>query len=195
MSTTATLKKRQDSDVGLLVEMLREFALVKGEVTLSSGATAQYLVDAKRVVMRPEGFRLIGALVAEQAEECGATAVGGLTLGADAIAYAALAAGADINVFVVRKEKKEHGLKELIAGPLLRDGDRCLIVDDVVTTGASTIKAIEAIQQAGHEICGVLAILDRLAGGGAAIEAAAGAPFLPLTTIEDVYPDRPDLVR
>ncbi len=100
-----------------------------------------------------------------------------------------------MNVFVVRKEPKEHGLKELIAGPLLGDGDRCLIVDDVVTTGSSTIKAIKAIQQEGHEICGVLAILDRLAGGADAIRAAAEAPFVALTTIDDVYPDRPDIAR
>jgi orotate phosphoribosyltransferase len=95
-------------------------------------------------------------------------------------------------VFVVRKKTKEHGHQQLIEGPLLDPSDRCLIVDDVVTTGASTIKAIKAIQGQGHQICGVLAVLDRLAGGAEAIEAEAQAPFVALTTIDDVYPERPD---
>lgn len=194
MTTTTMPRPTASADQIELVELLRAKALIKGEVTLSSGAKAKYLVDAKRVVMGLEGFQLIGRLVAKQAEEWGATAVGGLTLGADPIAYAALAVGAKVKVFVVRKETKEHGLQRPIEGPILEPGvDRCLIVDDVVTTGASTIKAIEAVQSQGLEICGVLAVLDRLAGAGSKIESAAEAPFTALTTIEEVYPDRPDL--
>jgi orotate phosphoribosyltransferase len=189
MNTTTIPRSRAGTE---LAELLLEFALIKGDVTLSSGAKAKYLVDAKRVVMRPEGFRVIGRLVSEQITTWEATAVGGLTLGADPIAYAALAAGAEVKVFVVRKEMKKHGLQRLIEGPLLGADDRCIVVDDVVTTGASTIKAIEAIQGEGLEICGVLAVLDRLAGGAEAIEAAAHAPFVALTTIDDIYPDRPD---
>lgn len=194
MSTTTIRRPQTSPDRAALVELLRTIALVKGEVTLSSGAKAEYLVDAKRVVMRPDGFRVIGKLVSEQIAAFGATAVGGLTLGADPIAYSALAAGAAVNVFVVRKQTKEHGLQRPIEGPFLQSDDRCLIVDDVVTTGASTIKAIHAIQSEGLEICGVLAVLDRLAGGAEAIEGAAQAPFVSLTTIEDVYPDRPDRI-
>jgi orotate phosphoribosyltransferase len=189
MSTTTIPRSHAGTE---LAELLLEFALIKGDVTLSSGTKAKYLVDAKRVVMRPEGFRVIGRLVSAQITAWEATAVGGLTLGADPIAYAALAAGAEVKVFVVRKEMKKHGLQRLIEGPLLGADDRCIIVDDVVTTGASTIKAIEAIQGEGLEICGVLAVLDRLAGGAEAIEAAAHAPFVALTTIDDIYPDRPD---
>lgn len=173
-----------------LIKLLRNFALVKGDFTLSSGSKAEYIVDAKRVVMRPEGFRLIGRLVAAQIDKCHATAVGGLTLGADQIAFAALAAGAGVKVFVVRKKAKEHGLKQRIEGPPLETTDSCLVVDDVVTTGKSTIEAIEALRVAGHTICGVVSVLDRLEGGGPAIEAAAGAPYAALTTIDDVYPER-----
>jgi orotate phosphoribosyltransferase len=72
----------------------------------------------------------------------------------------------------------------------LSDEDRCLVVEDVVTTGGSTLAAIAALQEAGHEICGVVSVLDRLAGAGTAIEAAAGAPYVALTTIDDVYPER-----
>ena len=123
----------------------------------------------------------------------GATAVGGLTMGADAPACAALAGGADVKAFFVRKETKQHGLQRRVEGPPLGPDDRCLIVEDVVTTGGSTVQAIEAVREAGHEICGVVAILDRLAGGADAIAAVAGgAPYTALATIDDVYPDRPD---
>ena len=115
-------------------------------------------------------------------------------MGADPIACAALAGGADVKAFFVRKEAKTHGLARRIEGPLLLPGDRCLLVEDVVTTGGSTIRALEAIREEGHEVCGVLAICDRLAGGGEAIRAAAGdgVPYEALTTIDDVYPERPD---
>jgi orotate phosphoribosyltransferase len=175
-----------------LVAVLREHALVIGEVTLTSGATAQYYVDAKRAIMRPDGFAAVAELVAEHAGALGATAVGGLTMGADPIACAALAGGADVKAFFVRKETKAHGLQRRIEGPLLEAGDRCLVVEDVVTTGGSTLRAIEALQDAGREICGVVCVLDRLAGGGEAIAEAAGAPYVALTTIDDVYPERPD---
>jgi orotate phosphoribosyltransferase len=175
-----------------LVAELREHALVVGEVTLTSGASAQYYVDAKRAILLPAGFLALGELVAAEAGRTGATAVGGMTMGADPVACAALAAGADVKAFFVRKEKKEHGLQRWVEGPLLEPGERCLIVEDVVTTGGSTVRAIERVREEGLEIAGVVSVLDRLAGGGEAIEAAAGAPYCPLTTIDDVYPERPD---
>ncbi len=148
-----------------LVAELRTHALVIGEVVLTSGRTAQYLIDAKRAILLPAGFRALAELVAAQAQAWGATAVGGMTMGADPIACAALAGGADVKAFFVRKDVKEHGLSRRIEGPLLDASDRCMLVEDVVTTGGSTIRAIEA---------------------------AAGAPFVALTTIDDVYPERPD---
>lgn len=175
-----------------LIAELREHALIIGEVTLTSGAVAQYYVDSKRAIMLPAGFRALGELVAAKAAELGATAVGGMTMGADPVACSALAGGADVKAFFVRKEAKQHGLSRRIEGPLLEPGERCLVVEDVVTTGGSTVRAIEAIKEGGHEVVGVVSVLDRLAGGGEAIEAAAGAPYFPLATIDDVYPDRPD---
>src|ERR687894_1348791 len=126
-----------------LVEELRRHALVVGEVTLTSGATAQYYVDAKRAVLRPAGFAALSELVAGYARQWEATAGGGLTMGADAPARAALAGGADVKAFFVRKDAKAHGLQRRIEGPLLDPADRCLIVEDVVTTGGSTLQAIE----------------------------------------------------
>jgi orotate phosphoribosyltransferase len=176
-----------------LVAELREHALVIGEVTLTSGRKAQYYVDAKRAILRPQGFRALGELVAAEATRVGASAVGGMTMGADPVACAALAAGADAKAFFVRKERKAHGLQRSIEGPPLEPGERCLVVEDVVTTGGSTVAAIERVLEAGHEVAGVVSVLDRLAGGGEAIERASnGAPYVPLTTIDDVYPDRPD---
>jgi orotate phosphoribosyltransferase len=175
-----------------LVAELREHALVIGDVLLTSGQKASYYVDAKRATLLPEGFRALGELVAAEAERLGATAVGGTTMGADPIACSALAAGFAGKAFFVRKETKAHGLQRRIEGPPLEPGDRCLVVEDVVTTGGSTLLAIDALQEAGHEVVGVVAVLDRLAGGAERIEEAAGAPYVALTTIDDVHPDRPD---
>jgi orotate phosphoribosyltransferase len=176
-----------------LVGELREHALVIGEVTLTSGRKAQYYVDAKRAILRPAGFLALGELVRAEAERLGATAVGGLTMGADPVACSALAAGAPVKAFFVRKDRKQHGLQRWIEGPALEAGERCLIVEDVVTTGGSTVQAIERVREEGFEVAGVVCVLDRLAGGADAIRAASGdAPYRALTTIDEIYPERPD---
>jgi orotate phosphoribosyltransferase len=178
----------------VLLAELREHALVIGEVILSSGQKAQYYVDAKRALLRPHAFRAVGGLIAAEAQARGASAVGGMTMGADPLASAAIGAdaGEGLIAFFVRKEKKEHGLQRWIEGPVLEPGTRCLVVEDVVTTGGSTVRAIERILEEGHEIAGVVSVVDRLAGGGEAIEQAGGAPYRPLVTIDELYPDRPD---
>jgi len=173
-----------------LIALLREHALVIGEIVLSGGATASYYVDAKRATLLPEGFAAMGELVARQATQWGATAIGGLTMGADPVACAALAGGFDGKAFFVRKEVKAHGLSRRIEGPLLAPADRCCVVEDVVSSGGSTLTAIAALAEAGHEICGVISVLDRLSGGREAIEAACGAPYVALCTIDEVYPER-----
>jgi orotate phosphoribosyltransferase len=176
-----------------LLAALQEHALVIGEVTLTSGQTAQYYVDAKRAIMLPEAFQALGELVSEQARECGATAVGGVPVSAIPVACAPLATGFPEKAFIIRKERKEHGLQRWIEGPLPEPGERVLVVEDVVTTGGSTVEAVERVQSEGLEVAGVVSVLDRLAGGGEKISAAiGGAPYVPLTTIDDVYPDRPD---
>ena len=188
--TTGTLEEARLT----LISALRERALVVGEVTLASGKTAGYYVDARRALLCQPGFGAAGRLVAAKAGELGARAVGGMSIGADPIACAAIADpdGAELAAFLVRKERKEHGLQRWVEGPLLEPGTRCLVVEDVVTTGGSTVQAIERVREQGLEIAGVVAVLDRLAGGAEAIEQAAAAPFTALTTIDDVYPDRPD---
>src|SRR3954463_16538433 len=167
-----------------LLEELKEHSLILGEVTLASGATAQYYVDARRTLMRPEGFRAAGELIADMAHEVGATAVGGPATAAIPPACAAIAgpAGADLVAFFVRSAKKEHGLQRWVEGPV-EAGVKCLVVEDTVTTGGSTAEAIERCREEGLEVVGVIAVVDRLAGGAERIEAAAGAPYTTLCTI------------
>lgn len=193
MSTPTATIASTDTTRNRLISQLQTDALIIEDVVLSSGAPAKYLIDVKRVILTPDGFETLSFLVLDYIREWNATAVGGLTLGADAIACAAVASGAAVKGFFVRKDAKEHGLQRLIEGPELHPSDRCLIVDDVVTTGSSTMRAIRAVQDTGLQICGVLSIVDRLAGGRERIEAAAaGAPYAALVTIDDVYPQRPD---
>jgi orotate phosphoribosyltransferase len=184
-----------DSASDVLLAELREHALVIGEVTLSSGQKAQYYVDAKRALLRPAAYRAAGELLAAEAAEREATAVGGMTMGADPLACAAIGSegGDQLVAFFVRKERKDHGLQRWIEGPLLDRGTRCLVVEDVVTTGGSTVRAIERILEEGLEIAGVVSVVDRLAGGAEAItEASGGAPYRSLVTIDELYPERPD---
>jgi orotate phosphoribosyltransferase len=184
-----------DAQRDTLLAELREHALVIGEVTLSSGQTAQYYVDAKRALLRPAAYRAAGELVAAQAAEHAAAAVGGMTMGADPLACAAIGAeaGDGLVAFFVRKDRKQHGLQRWIEGPVLEPGTRCLVVEDVVTTGGSTVRAIERILEEGLEVAAVTSVVDRLAGGAEAIaEASGGAAYRPLVTIDELYPDRPD---
>lgn len=176
-----------------LLAELREHSLILGEVTLSSGARAQYYVDARRTLMRPAGFRAAGELIAAFAAELGAEAVGGPATAAIPPVCAAIAvpAGAELVAFFVRGERKEHGLQRWVEGPVA-PGLRCLVVEDTVTTGGSTAKALGRIREEGLEVAGVVAVVDRLAGGGEAIEAAVEAPYRALVTIDEIYPDRPD---
>jgi orotate phosphoribosyltransferase len=176
----------------LLLE-LREHSLVIGEVTLSSGAVAQYYVDARRALLRPAGLLAAGELIAAAAVEAGASAVGGPATAAIPPSCAALAvpAGRDLVGFFVRGERKQHGLQRWVEGPV-QAGARCLVVEDTVTSGGSTVSAIERIVEQGLEVAGVVAVVDRLAGGTQRIEAAAGAPCRALLTIDEIYPDRPD---
>jgi orotate phosphoribosyltransferase len=140
--------------------------------------------------MSPDGLALIGPLGFEALRSSGwrAVAVGGLTLGADpvsyAIAYASALAGAPLRAFTVRKEAKAHGTGRLIEGPF-RAGDRVAVIEDVITTGGSALRAAEAIRAAGGEVAGVLALVDREEGGRQALE-SAGLPVLALARAADI---------
>ena len=146
--------------------------------------------------MSPDGLALIGPLAFEALRGSGwqVEAVGGLTLGADpvsyAIAYASALAGAPLRAFTVRKEAKGHGTGRLIEGPF-RQGDRVAVIEDVITTGGSALRAAEAIRAAGGTVAGVLALVDREEGGREAIE-AAGFGVITLARASDIVARLPD---
>jgi orotate phosphoribosyltransferase len=172
-------------DRGRLIDLLRREALRLGSFTLASGRTSHYYVDGRRVTLSAAGAALIGAGVLDLLDDLpGVTAVGGLTLGADPIGGATLAvAGArgreDLRGFLVRKEAKGHGTGQWIEGvKSLRPGMPVAIVEDVVTTGGSALKAIERARGFGLDVKLIVGLVDREEGGREALEAEA-----PLVTL------------
>ena len=161
-------------------------------MTLASGATAQYYVDARRTLMRPAGFRAAGELIAALAGELGATAVGGPATAAIPPACAAIAVPAGPTWSPSSSAASARSTGCSAGSRVLSAPARCLVVEDTVTTGGSTAKAIGRIREEGLAVAGVVAVVDRLAGGGERIEAAAEAPYRALVTIDEIYPDRPD---
>jgi len=163
-----------------LIEMLAARSVRRGSFVLASGKQSSLYVDARLTTMSPDGLATVGPLAIAAMTDTGwaPDAVGGLTLGADpvsyAIAYASALAGAPIRSFTVRKEAKAHGTGKIIEGPF-RPGDRVVVIEDVITTGASALKAIDVIRAAGGNVMGVLAVVDREEGGRELLNAAGHA--------------------
>lgn len=159
-----------------LRQLLAERSAQRGRFTLSSGRESTLYIDARLTTMSPEGLVLIGQLGFQslQLARWDVHAVGGLTLGADPVAYAIAYTSANtrspIRAFTVRKEPKTHGTGRLLEGPIL-PSDSVVVVEDVITTGASALRAISAIRAFGARVRGVLAIVDREEGGKEALEA------------------------
>ena len=173
-----------------LLTLLAERSARRGHFTLASGRQSTLYIDARLTTMSPDGLALIGPLGLEALRGAGwqVDAIGGLTLGADpvtyAIAYASAVAGVPIRAFTVRKEAKAHGTGRLIEGPF-RTGDRVVVIEDVITTGGSALRAAEAIRAGGGLVVGVLALVDREEGGREALE-SAGLPVLALARASDI---------
>jgi orotate phosphoribosyltransferase len=178
------------SDHDRLLTLLAERSARRGHFTLASGRQSTLYIDARLTTMSPDGLALIGPLALDALHTSGwqVDSVGGLTLGADpvsyAIAYASAVAGTPLRAFTVRKEVKAHGTGRLIEGPF-REGDRVAVVEDVITTGGSALRAVEAIRVAGGVVAGVVALVDREEGGREALE-AAGLPVLTLARASDI---------
>ena len=170
--------------------MLAERSARRGNFVLASGRQSSFYVDARLTTMSPDGLALIGplALSAITTAFGNVDAVGGLTLGADpvsyAIAYASALAKTPIRAFSVRKEAKLHGTGRLIEGPF-QIGDTVVVIEDVITTGRSALRATEAIRGAGGIVCGVLAVVDREEGGREALE-TAGLSVLTLASASEI---------
>jgi orotate phosphoribosyltransferase len=164
-------------------------AFTTGEFILSSGAKSNYYFDCRLVTLDQEGSALCAEALLKEIRKAKATAVGGMTLGADplvsTIGLLAYQKKIRLKLFYVRKEPKEHGTRRRMEGPPLEPDDRVAIVEDVVTSGRSALTACEAVRREfGCKIVGVFAILDRLEGGRAAIE-SAGYPLHSLFTVSD----------
>ena len=176
----------------LLVQELREYALVLGDGHADERRAGRVLRRRQARDPAPGGLRRARRLVAAQVAEWEGTAVGGMTMGADPVACAALAGGAQAKAFFVSKDAKAHGLQRRIEGPPLGPEDSCVVVEDVVTTGGSTLAAIAALQEAGLEICGVISVLDRLAAVAQRSSARPRAPVRGAEHDRRGLPDRPD---
>jgi orotate phosphoribosyltransferase len=174
-----------------LVQLLASRSAKGGNFTLSSGRSSSLYIDARLTTMSPEGLTVIGplGLAALQRAKWNVDSVGGMTLGADPIAYAIAYASANgrtpLRAFTVRKEAKDHGTRKLIEGPF-QSGDRVAVIEDVITTGASALKAAQAIRDAGGSVLGVLALIDREEGGREALE-AKGLQVIALTRAADIF--------
>lgn len=173
-----------------LIALLAERSVKQGHFTLASGKQSEYYIDARLTTMSPEGLSLIGPLALSMLRGSGwpIDAVGGLTLGADPISYAVSYASAGsknpLRAFTVRKEPKTHGTGRQIEGPF-RKGDHVAVIEDVITTGGSALRAIEAVRAASGIVSGVLALVDREEGGREAIE-NTGTKVLSLVTASEL---------
>lgn len=182
----------RDAQRDRLIGLIRDRSYRVGEFTLASGARSGFYIDMKATTLHPEGASLIGALAVERLEADGVEVegVGGLTLGADPIATAvSLAAwrkGKCWPAFIVRKEPKDHGTARYIEGvENLRAGARLVVLEDVVTTGGSSLKAIERLREAGFVPTAVLTVVDREQGGMKAF-ASQAVKFLRLVTLSEI---------
>ncbi len=182
-------------DRSTLIRLLSERSLRRGKFTLASGRESAYYVDARLTSMSPEGLATIGPLALSAIRDRGwrVDAVGGLTLGADpvsyAIAVASVASPPLVRAFTVRKEAKQHGTGRLIEGPM-NEGDHVVVIEDVITTGGSALRAVEAIQRAGASISGIVAVVDREEGGRSVLE-QQGFEVVCLATVSELLDQAP----
>ena len=182
------------SDRDRLLELLRERSFAKKKVVLASGRESDFFIDCKQTVLAAEGHALVGSLMLDALTQLGVVdAVAGVELGgcplASAVALTSFLRGAPKDAVYVRKDAKDHGSRRMLEGDTrLAAGARVAILEDVTTTGGSTLKAAEKLRAAGHVIAGVVTLVDRLEGGREAIE-AAGLPLVAIYTRRDFITD------
>jgi orotate phosphoribosyltransferase len=170
-----------------LIDLVRQLGLKLGDFTLASGKKSSYYLDCRKVTLDSQGANLIAHGMLQSLGANLPDAVGGMAIGADPITAAIIttagAQGQKLKGFIVRKEAKQHGTGKDVEGPV-NPGDTCVIVEDVVTTGSSSLAAIEKVEAFGMKVVGVLAIIDRLEGGAEAF-ASRGYTLRTLLTIRD----------
>ena len=182
------------SELERLIQLVSERSFERKKVKLASGRESDFFIDCKQTILTAEGHALTGSLMFDALAQLGEVeAVGGVELGgcplASAVSLISFQRGRPLPALYVRKERKDHGSARMIEGDKsLRPGMRVALLEDVVTTGGSSLKALEVLRQAGCTPVGIVAIVDRLEGGAENIR-AAGVPLVTLTTRRDFMPD------
>ncbi|HOE69066.1 MAG TPA: orotate phosphoribosyltransferase [Candidatus Omnitrophota bacterium] len=170
-----------------LLKLIKEKAVVRGERKLASGKVSNYYIDGKQVTLDPQGLYMVGKMILRIAQAVNADAVGGPTLGADPIAAGVSLlsshTGKPLKAFIVRKEAKDHGMQKMIEGPVLAAGDKVVMVEDVITTGGSVLKAIKAVEDLGAKVVKVICLVDRNEG---AQETLAHYNYAPIFTLKEL---------
>jgi orotate phosphoribosyltransferase len=170
-----------------LIELFRQHALKFGDFTLASGRKSTYYLDGRLITLHAEGLKLIAEGILDLLTDFDFAAVGGMSIGADPIVGGVLTVAAQrgrpLLGFLVRKEAKEHGTKRMVEGPV-QPGSKVVIVDDVITTGGSSLQAIDRALEVGCQVVCAVGVCDRLQGGAEAFS-ARGIPFRSLLTIRD----------
>ncbi|MGB3789940.1 MAG: orotate phosphoribosyltransferase [Phormidesmis sp.] len=183
ISTTDLTTLRQ-----MLLELICQVAYKEGDFTLSSGKKSDYYINGKQVTLHAQGGLMVARILLDMLPE-GTVGVGGLTLGADPMVSAVSIAGAyegkPVTPLIIRKEAKGHGTQAYIEGPTLPEGSAVVILEDVVTTGASAMKAVDRLRAAGYVVNEILSLVDRQQGGRALYE-GAGLSFRPVFTIDQI---------
>ena len=170
-----------------LLNFLKEKAIIHGEMTLASGRKASFYIDGKQVTLDPQGIFLTAKVILGMLHGTNADAIGGPTLGADPIAAAvsllSSQSGHPLKAFIVRKQSKEHGTQKMIEGPALQAGDRVVMVEDVVTTGGSVLKAIQEVEKLNAKVIKVVCLVDRNEG---AAQTLGAYNYTPIFTLQDL---------
>ncbi len=170
-----------------LLGLIKEKAVVHGERTLASGKTSGFYIDGKQVTLDPQGLLVTAKVILAMLQGLHADAIGGPTLGADPIAAGvsllSFQTGRPLKAFIVRKDAKAHGMQKMIEGPLLKEGDRVVMVEDVITTGGSVLKAIHEVEKLKAKVVRVICLVDRNEG---AVETLAPYNYTPLFFLKEL---------
>jgi len=170
-----------------LLKLIKEKAVVRGERTLASGKTSNFYIDGKQVTLDPQGILVTSKVMLSMLHGSHVDAIGGPTLGADPIAAGvsllSSQTGHPIKAFIVRKDAKQHGMQKMIEGPMIKEGDRVVMVEDVITTGGSVLKAIQEVEKLKAKVIKILCLVDRNEG---AVQTLAPYNYTPIFELKDL---------
>lgn len=170
-----------------LLKLILEKAVIRGERTLASGKKSNYYIDGKQVTLDPQGLLVTAKLILGMVHGANADAIGGPTLGADPIAAAVALlssqTGHPLKAFIVRKEAKDHGMQREIEGPSIREGDRVVMVEDVITTGGSVLKAVQKVENLKARVVKIVCLVDRNEGAHQTLAAYNYSPIFELSDL------------